>query len=407
MGIEYMSFSLSMLYGYLQLPWWGYVLVALALTHVTIVTVTLFLHRCQAHRALDMHPLVQHFFRFWLWLTTGMVTKEWVAIHRKHHAKCETPEDPHSPHVYGIGKVMLEGAELYRAESLRPETMEAYGHGTPDDWLERHLYSRHNFMGVTLMAFIDAALFGVYGIVIWAVQMLWIPFWAAGVINGLGHYRGYRNYETTDGSTNVSPIGIIVGGEEMHNNHHAFPSSAKFSMRRWEFDIGWMYIRLLQAFGLALVKKVAPRPVIVADKDKLDAETARAVVVGRLHLMANYARQVMLPVLREELHKADDSCRRLLKRGRRALVREESRMDERTRARLADALESCESLNTVYQFRLRLQALWSRTQATDKLLGSLQEWCTQAEASGIRALQDFARELRGYSLGKTVVSGRV
>lgn len=399
-----MNFSLSMLYGYLHLPWWGYVAVALAMTHMTIVTVTLFLHRCQAHRALDMHPALQHVFRFWLWLTTGMVTKEWVAIHRKHHAKCETPEDPHSPHVYGIRKVMLEGAELYRDETNRPETMENYGHGTPNDWLERHLYSRHNYLGISLMAAVDLALFGVYGMIIWAVQMLWIPFWAAGVINGLGHYRGYRNYETTDGSTNVSPIGLIVGGEEMHNNHHAFPSSAKFSMRRWEFDIGWMYIRILQALHLVRVKKVAPRPLFVPNKDKLDVETARAVVVGRLHLMANYARQVMLPVLREELRRADDSCRRLLKRGRRALVREETRMDERAKARLADALASCESLNTVYQFRQRLQALWSRTQATDTLIGSLQEWCAQAEASGIRALQDFARNLRGYSLGQTAAT---
>lgn len=396
-----MSFSLSMLLGYLQLPWWGYLLITLALTHVTIVTVTLFLHRCQAHRALDMHPILQHFFRFWLWLTTGMVTKEWVSIHRKHHAKCETQEDPHSPHIYGIKKVMLEGAELYRDEALHPETMENYGHGTPNDWLERHLYSRHNFMGVTLMAIIDFALFGVYGIVMWAVQMIWIPFWAAGVINGLAHYRGYRNFETADGSTNVSPIGLIVGGEEMHNNHHAFPSSAKFSIRPWEFDIGWMYIQILQALRLVKVKKVAPRPLFISSKDKLDVETARAVVVGRLHLMAKYARLVMLPVLREELHKADDSCRRLLKQVRRALVREESRIDERARRRLDKALEIYESLNTVYQFRLRLQALWSRTQATETLIGSLQEWCLQAEASGIRALQEFARDLRGYSLSKT------
>lgn len=398
-----MSFSLSMLYGYFQLPWWGYILVALALTHITIVSVTVFLHRSQAHRALTMRPVVQHFFRFWLWLTTGMVTKEWVAIHRKHHAKCETEEDPHSPHVYGIKKVMLEGAELYRQAATYPETMEKFGHGTPDDWLERHLYSRHNTMGIVLMFAIDMALFGVYGVIIWAVQMAWIPIWAAGVVNGLGHYRGYRNYETADGSTNVSPIGILIGGEEMHNNHHAFPSSAKFSMRSWEFDIGWFYIKMLQAMRLVQVKKVAPKPVFFPNKDKPDVETVRAVVVGRFHLMADYARHVMLPVLREETHKADNSCRRLLKQGRRALIREESRMDDKARRRLANALESCESLNTVYQFRLRLQALWSRTQATDKLLNSLQEWCAQAEASGIRALQDFARDLRGYGLDRNNV----
>jgi stearoyl-CoA desaturase (Delta-9 desaturase) len=391
---------MSMLYGLLALPWWGYVLVALALTHVTIVSVTLFLHRAQAHRALDMHPLLSHFFRFWLWMTTGMVTKEWVAVHRKHHAKCETAEDPHSPHHKGIGKVLLQGAELYGEEASHQETLENFGHGTPDDWLERHVYTRHNFLGITLMALINLALFGVYGIIIWAVQMIWIPFWAAGVINGLGHWWGYRNYETTDGSTNLGPLGVLIGGEEMHNNHHAFPSSAKFSLKRWEFDIGWMYLSVFRALRLVRIKKLAPEPVFGPSKELIDLDTARAVVVGRLHLMSQYARRVMLPVLREELNRADASCRRLLKQGRRALVREETRMDERARARLSRALQNSETLKTVYEYRARLQALWARSQGTDKLLASLQEWCTQAEASGIHALQDFARAVRGYSLAR-------
>jgi stearoyl-CoA desaturase (Delta-9 desaturase) len=395
---------MSMLYGLLDLPWWGYVLVALALTHVTIVSVTLFLHRAQAHRALDMHPALAHFFRFWLWLTTGMITKEWVAVHRKHHAKCETEEDPHSPHYKGINKVLLQGAELYGEEAGREETLQKFGHGTPDDWLERRVYTPHNYVGITLMLLVDLALFGVYGIIIWAVQMIWIPFWAAGVINGLGHWWGYRNYETTDGSTNLGPLGVLIGGEEMHNNHHAFPSSAKFSLKRWEFDIGWMYLSVFRALRLVRIKKLAPEPVFGPSKERIDLDTARAVVVGRLHLMSQYARQVMLPVLSEELDKADASCRRLLKQGRRALVREETRMDERARARLSKALQNSETLKTVYEYRARLQALWARSQGTDKLLASLQEWCAQAEASGIQALQDFARAVRGYSLARGVAA---
>jgi stearoyl-CoA desaturase (Delta-9 desaturase) len=391
---------MSMLYGLIDLPWWGYVLVALALTHVTIVSVTLFLHRAQAHRALDMHPALAHFFRFWLWLTTGMITKEWVAVHRKHHAKCETEDDPHSPHYKGIGKVLLEGAELYGEEAGRKETLESFGHGTPDDWLERRVYTPHNYVGITLMLLVDLALFGVYGIIIWAVQMVWIPFWAAGVINGLGHWWGYRNYETIDGSTNLSPLGMLIGGEELHNNHHAFPSSAKFSLKRWEFDIGWMYLSVLRGLRLVRIKKLAPKPVFGPNKDRVDLDTARAVVVGRLHLMSQYARKVMLPVLREELDKADASCRRLLKQGRRALVREETRLDERARVRLSQTLQNSETLKTVYEYRARLQALWARGQGTDKLLASLQEWCAQAEASGIHALQDFARAVRGYSLAR-------
>src|SRR5512143_1921490 len=238
--------------GVFDLPWWGYVVVALALTHVTIAGVTIFLHRCQAHRALDLHPIPSHFFRFWLWLTTGMITKEWAAIHRKHHAKCETPEDPHSPQVLGINRVLWGGVLLYRNESKNRETMERYGHGTPDDWLEHKLYTPYNFAGVALMALIDVALFGlVPGLAIFAVQMVWIPFWAAGVINGIGHYWGYRNFGCADASTNIVPWGILIGGEELHNNHHAYATSAKLSNKWYEFDIGWMYIRILESLRLA------------------------------------------------------------------------------------------------------------------------------------------------------------
>jgi stearoyl-CoA desaturase (delta-9 desaturase) len=385
--------------GLLGLPWWGYIIVGLVLTHITIVSVTIFLHRCQAHRALSLHPIVSHFFRFWLWLTTGMRTKEWVAVHRKHHAKTETEEDPHSPHVEGIHKVLWEGTELYREEARNLATLEAYGRGTPDDWIERCVYSPHPTLGVSLLVLVELLLFGMYGVTLWAVQMMWIPFFAAGVINGLGHYWGYRNFEGPDGSTNITNFGVLIGGEEMHNNHHAFPSSARFSNKWWEFDIGWMYICLLSATGLARVKKVAPTPVIRADKDHIDIETARAVIAGRLHIMAQYAKRVTLPVFRDQLNLADVHYRCALKKIRHALVREESRVDRHAKERLHEALRQNEALSTVYEYRRRLQTLWGRThESHEKVSQALQEWCRQAEATGLKVLQDFARGLRGYSL---------
>src|SRR3989344_2206853 len=309
-----------MLEGLIALPWWGYIVAALILTHITIAAVTIFLHRHQAHRALDLHPAVSHFFRFWLWLTAGMVTKEWAAIHRKHHAKVETPDDPHSPRQFGIRTVMWQGAELYRKESKNLETMEKYGHGTPDDWLERNLYSRHSGKGLILMFVIDVALFGPIGITIWAIQMIWIPIFAAGIINGVGHYWGYRNYEVSDASTNIVPWGILIGGEELHNNHHTFGSSAKFSSKWWEFDIGWMYIRLMETVGLARVKKIPPELACDTAKQHIDLETVRAVIQGRFMVMAQFAKDVLRHVHREEVAKADPAdrdTRDLLARARR------------------------------------------------------------------------------------------
>jgi stearoyl-CoA desaturase (Delta-9 desaturase) len=388
-----------MLDGLISLPWWGYVLITLILTHITIASVTIFLHRCQAHRALELNPVISHFFRFWLWLTTGMVTKEWVAIHRKHHAKCESEEDPHSPHFKGINTVLWKGTELYKEEAKNRETITQYGHGTPDDWLERHLYTKYSVVGVSALVITNFVLFGLYGITIWAIQMMWIPFFAAGVINGLGHYWGYRNFETKDGSTNLTNIGILIGGEEMHNNHHAFPSSAKLSNKWWEFDMGWLYIQILSVIRLARVKKVAPKPVILKGKDKIDMDTVRAVIVSRFHIMSQYAKNVTLPVFNDQLDKADASCRHLLKQIRSTLVREESRVDEAARNRLQRALRDNEALNTVYEFRRRLQEIWGRTYANhEKLRQALQDWCQQAEATGVQVLQDFAQRLKGYSL---------
>ncbi len=388
--------------GFLTPSWWAYLLIGFALTHITIVSVTVFLHRHQAHRALDLHPLVSHFFRFWLWMTTGMVTREWVAIHRKHHAKCETPEDPHSPQTRGIAKVLWEGAELYRAEAANTETLDHYGHNTPDDWLERHIYSAHPTFGVAVMLISDYLLFGFAGVAMWAVQMLWIPLWAAGVINGIGHWWGYRNFETPDASRNITWLGVLIGGEELHNNHHAFASSAKFSSRWWELDLGWGYIRILEALGLAKVKKLAPTAHIVAGKERVDMDTLRAVFANRLNVMANYAREVLLPVLRQEYRCRDGACRKRLRSARRLLVRNPAIMDPKSQSVLEGVLERFSTIRTVYQFRERLQGIWNRSAAShEHLLQALQEWCQQAEATGVQALQDFAQRLKGYSLQPT------
>jgi stearoyl-CoA desaturase (delta-9 desaturase) len=385
--------------GLAQLSWGGVVLTGLALTHVTIAGVTIYLHRHQAHRALDLHPAVSHFFRFWLWMTTGMVTREWVAVHRKHHAKCETPEDPHSPQVLGIRKVLWQGSELYRREAANAGTLEHYGHLTPGDWLERHLYARFPWLGITLMLVLDIALFGSAGLVLYAVQMVWIPFWAAGVINGVGHWWGYRNFETPDASRNITPLAILIGGEELHANHHAFPASARFSSKWWEFDLGWVWIRLLALLGLARVKKVAPRPVIIAGKLSIDRDTVRAVVANRMHVMANYAREVIRPVLKQERKRAEGSCKGALRRARALLTRETTLIDEAARQRLDGLLAQFSNLRVVYHFRQQLQSVWARKATSqESLIKALQDWCLQAEATGISSLQEFARRLRGYSL---------
>jgi len=386
--------------GLLDLPWWGYVIAALALTHVTIAAVTIFLHRHQAHRALDLHPVVSHFFRFWLWLTTGMVTKEWAAIHRKHHAKCETAEDPHSPQVYGINRVLWLGVFLYVKESFNKETLERYGHGTPDDWMERNVYSKLAVYGVSLMLAIDLLVFGVVpGALIWLAQIAWIPFWAAGVINGVGHYFGYRNYDVTDASTNIIPFGILIGGEELHNNHHAFASSAKLSNKWYEFDIGWMYIRLMEMLGLATVKKVAPRPRFAEPKPAADLDTLHAVIANRYDVLSRYAKSVKRTYAEEvrRLRRWSPRDAEVLRSLRRALIKGQA-VAGTEGAHLAEALKSSRPLATVVAMRQDLSALWDRSTASkEQLLKQLQDWCHRAEASGIASLVDFSHRLRSYA----------
>jgi stearoyl-CoA desaturase (delta-9 desaturase) len=393
-----------LLSGVFDLPWWGYVIVVLALTHVTIAAVTIFLHRCQAHRALDLHPAVSHFFRLWLWLTTGMVTKEWAAIHRKHHAKCETAEDPHSPQVLGINRVLWGGVFLYVKESHNRETIERYGHGTPDDWLERHVYTPLQKVGILLMLAVDLIAFGVVpGALMWGVQMLWIPFWAAGVINGIGHFWGYRNFDAPDASRNIVPWGILIGGEELHNNHHAYATSAKLSNRWYEFDIGWLYIRIMEMLGLAKVKKVAPRPKLAAARPVVDFETLQAVITYRYDVMQRYVGSLM-QIFREEMAKLKASQSDLLdsaqvRAAKRLLARDAGELPPQDRATLDRVLSRSSRLATVYRMRSELAALWARSTATkEQLLRQLQDWCARAEASGIAQLQEMSLRMRRYAI---------
>jgi stearoyl-CoA desaturase (Delta-9 desaturase) len=384
--------------GVFDLPWWGYVVYALVMTHITIAAVTIFLHRHQAHRALDLHPVPSHFFRFWLWLTTGMVTKEWTAIHRKHHAKCETAEDPHSPQIFGINKVLWEGTELYRAESRKRDTLERYGVGTPDDWIERNLYSRHTVLGISLLLIVNVVLFGFLGVTLWAVQMVWIPFFAAGVINGIGHYWGYRNFQPEDASTNIVPWGILIGGEELHNNHHAYASSARLSNRWYEFDIGWLYIRVLAFLGLAQVKKVAPKLRFAAEKTQCDIATLQAVVTHRYEVLAKYAkslRQTCVTEMRQLRRRAVSVDRATLKRWLRS---DPNALPETERAHRNEVLNESRVLATVYSMREELTAVWNRSTASkEQLVHQLEDWCRRAEESGIEALQQFSRRLRRYA----------
>jgi stearoyl-CoA desaturase (delta-9 desaturase) len=387
--------------GFFDLPWWGYALVALALTHVTIAAVTIYLHRCQSHRALDLHPLASHFFRFWLWLTTGMVTKEWAAIHRKHHAKVETAEDPHSPRTHGINRVLWLGVFLYVKESHNKETMERYGHGTPDDWVEHNVYTRHAILGLFLMGAINIALFGlVPGMLILVTQIAWIPFWAAGVINGIGHFFGYRSYDVADASTNILPWGILIGGEELHNNHHAFAASAKLSSKWYEFDIGWMYICILESLGLATVKRLAPTPRFAQPKAAADLETLQAVITNRYDVLSRYAKSFRRTYAQElkRLRQWSPRDAEMLHSLKRALLRGQE-LAGSERARLAEALKHSRALATALSMRQELVALWDRSSASkEQLLRHLQDWCRRAEASGVAPLVDFSQRLRSYAL---------
>ena len=381
--------------GYLDWSWWKVVAFTLIATHITIAAVTIFLHRCQAHRALDLHPMASHFFRFWLWLTTGMVTKEWAAIHRKHHAKCKTVDDPHSPQVLGINTVLSRGAELYKQEAANPETLNKFGHGTPDDWIEHNIYSKFSWQGVAIMLIVDVFLFGAIGLTVWAVQMLWIPITAAGVINGIGHYWGYRSFDCEDASRNIVPWGILIGGEELHNNHHTFATSAKLSNKWYEFDIGWMYIQIMSAVGLATVKKTPPKPVL-SDLRPADQNTLEAIIANRYEIMARYSKTLRSFFSNEVQHMQVLASH--LSDARTWLVKDESRLTGQEKAKLEELMASNAQLRKMIEMRRDLQAIWGRSSSTkEQLLSQLHTWCQRAEESGLSSLREFSLRLRRYA----------
>ncbi len=388
--------------GIFDLPWWGLVLVGLVAVQITIAAVTLYLHRCQAHRALDMHPALSHFFRFWLWLTTGMVTKEWAAIHRKHHAKCETVDDPHSPRIHGINKILWGGVVLYVKESHKPEVMAKYGHSTPDDWIERHIYTPLQKVGIVVLGIVNISLFGVVpGLLLYGIQLAWIPFWAAGVINGLGHYAGYRNFATEDDSTNLVPWAFWIGGEELHNNHHAYPTSAKFSVRWYEFDLGWLYIRILGALGLVKVRKQAPKVRLDPSKFEVDAATLQAVIAHRYDVLSQYAASMKMTA-RMEMEsmraRGHESAAAGVEAIRKWLARDAAAIPAARRDQIRAAVAESPALQTQLTMREELTRLWQRsTLSTEQLVSQLTDWCERAEKSGVAPLVAFSRRLRSYA----------
>lgn len=384
--------------GLWALTGWETLVYTLVMTHISIVCVTVYLHRCMAHRAMDMHPALAHFFRFWTWFTTATLTNEWVSVHRKHHAKCETEDDPHSPVMKGLKTVLLQGAELYQEEISKQETLDRYGKGCPNDWMERNVYQKYKMGGIFTLLAINVVLLGPIGITVWAIQMLWMPVHAAGIINGVGHALGYRNFECADAARNISPIAIWIGGEELHNNHHTYPNSAKLSVKKWEFDIGWMYIRAFEILGL--VKNVRHGPVVHVDKSKLelDWDAAMAAANNRFQIMAKFYSKVIKPVVSEQKANANDNMKPLFKKAKRLLSREESLLTDKYRKQLSELVDKDEMLETIYNMKLKLQLVWKkRTASSEELYLAMQEWCKEAEESGIRALQDFAQSLRQYS----------
>ncbi|HEY4772672.1 MAG TPA: fatty acid desaturase [Steroidobacteraceae bacterium] len=383
-------------YGLVPLPLWGYVAVSFALIQLMFLGITLYLHRDQAHGGLVLHPILRHFFRFWLWFSSGTVTREWVAVHRRHHACADRPGDPHSPVIYGLKKVVLEGYELYVAAARDPYILEHYGRGTPDDWVERNVYSRWPAGGLVLFIAAELVLFGVPAIVMVACHLAAQPFFAGGVINGIGHRLGYRSFEMPSTATNILPWGVLVGGEELHNNHHAFPRSARFSVQSWEVDIGWLWIRLFRALHLAEVRRVAPHPHLNPAGRSLDAETVRALFTNRMHVLRDYARRVVRPVCRELARREPSGA--IPRIAPMLLIRDRALLAEEARRALSELLARYEVLRAVVEFRDSLQRTWSATTAHQAAaVQQLRESCARAEASGIRALREFALGLRAYS----------
>ena len=324
-----------------------------------------------------------------------MVAREWVAVHRKHHAKTETEEDPHSPVVYGLSNILFRGVEYYR-DAIDEPTLETYGTGCPNDWIERNVYSRFPLVGVSILAVIDLCLFGVVGIVVWALQMIWTPFWAAGVVNGVGHALGYRNFECADNARNICPVGILACGEELHNNHHTYPNSARFSIKAWEFDLGWQYIRLLSLLKLAQPLHTGPVVERIENKSTIDMDTLWAAINDRFRIMAKFGEQVLKPIILAEKKKA--GCRKvkgIFRRAHKALCVHEGNLKDRDRAKIYTVIQTSPVVQRLYNFRLRLNELWAkRTGCSEELLQEFKNWCSDAEAANVRELKSFVADLK-------------
>jgi stearoyl-CoA desaturase (Delta-9 desaturase) len=383
-------------YGLIRLPLWGYAMFTLAMVQVMLLGVTLYLHRDQSHGGLTLHPALRHFFRFWLWFSSATVTRQWVAVHRRHHAFADRPGDPHSPVVFGLRHVLLQGYELYAAAARDSKTLTNYGRGTPDDWLERKLYSRFPIVGISIFISLQMIVFGIPAIAMIGLQLLAQPLLAAGVINGLGHRVGYRSFELPNAATNIVPWGLLIAGEELHNNHHAFPASARFSVQPWEIDLGWLFICLFRALGLARVSSLAPSPHVTSGNEGIDGNTVRALFTNRMHVLRDYRRRVVRPVFRE-LAK-NENAPPLGSGASRLLVRHPALLDDRGRQRLRELLERYETLRGIVEFRERLQRIWDGTSASHgRALEELRQLCIEAEGSPILSLRRFARRLATYT----------
>lgn len=392
-----LEFLNTHLYGLANLSFFGYVIVALLWVHTTMMAITLYFHREQAHRAVDLHPIVRHFFRFWLWLNTGAPTKEWVAVHRKHHAHCEVDGDPHSPVIFGLKRVVLEGAELYMAAARDSETLDKYGKGTPDDWLERNIYGRFTYTGIWILVAFDLIVFGVPGIILIALQLAAMPMLAAGVINGVCHAKGYRNFDTNDASTNLWPIGLFVAGEELHNNHHAFPTSARFSLRPHEIDMGWLHLKALSWLGLARIKRVAQQPELDRAAKSPGIDALRAIIINRMHVLRHYTNHVTLPVLSRETERLGENSKSIVGAAKRLLAWQPHMLDEGSRRDLTKLIERHPTFQTVLEFRNELKNLWEGAHTSnERLLAEFRQWCARAEESGIQYLEDFVAYLKSF-----------
>ncbi|MBT5406596.1 MAG: acyl-CoA desaturase [Gammaproteobacteria bacterium] len=400
-NLKYTTMIDILINGIVEFTWIGYVIYTLIVTHITIVAITLYLHRGVCHSAIEIKPALGHFFRFWLWLTTSMRTADWVAIHRKHHAKVETIDDPHSPAYHGIKTVLLCGADLYHDEKNNPETIAKYSQNCPNDWVEEHVYTGRNNLGILFLFIGNILLFGVVGIIIWSIQMAWTPIFAAGGINGAGHYWGYRNYDTSDDSTNMSPVGVLIGGEELHNNHHAFPTAAKFSLKPWEFDIGWLYIKIFSAIGQINVKRLAPKTVVNMPADILDSETGYALLRSKLTVITNYTKNVLSPLMKQESREASSDFKNLLKRSKPSMVREPHRISNKETLTLDEIFKKSSTLKTAYHLKNKLfDILHSRNLKHESFIETINAWREEAQNEGIECLVDFSNSLKGYKVVK-------